>query len=215
MIVRSVIATRSKAFGSLLFVGLICLCIAVRSSVLRFIGHALVVDEPLRHVDLIVVPGWTQDAGDIEAADLVHRGIATEVVVLLNLPEPSNRELVRRGVLRAADNWTVSLLHKLGALTVTPIDLGNGTKAEMARLPAWLDSHHVSSIVVVTLPDHARRVRRLLDRSLRGHDITAIVHPTRYSDFHPDSWWQTRTGLRTGIEESEKLLLDLAMHPFN
>ena len=207
---------RSSICAILLFIGLICIGIGVRFSVLRIIGHGLVVDELLRRVDLIVVPGWTGDAGALEASDLVRRGIANEVAVVLNPPDASDRELIRRNVLHAAaDNWTVSLLHQLGVANVTPIDFGNGTQAEMMSLAAWLDSHHVHSIVVVTLPDHARRVRRLLDRSLRGHGVTAIVHSTQYSDFQPDTWWRTRSGLRTGIEESEKLLLDLAGHPFN
>lgn len=210
------ISIRSRIWGGLLFIGLISIGIAVRFSILRMIGHALVIDELPRRVDVIVVPGWTGDAGAIEAADLVRRGIASDVAVVLNPPDASDRELIRRNVLHAAaDNWTVSLLHQLGVANVTPIDFGNGTQAEMMSLAAWLDSHQVHSILVVTLPDHARRVRRLLDRSLRGHGVTAVVHSTQYSDFHPDTWWKTRSGLRTGIEESEKLFLDLVAHPFN
>jgi hypothetical protein len=206
----------SKLIWSFFAVGLICLWITARVSILRAVGHVLIVDEPLRQANLIVVPGWTGDAGAIEAADLIRQGIATEVAVMLNPPDTSVRELVRRGVLGASPaDWTVSLLKRLGASSVTLIYCNDGTSAETTCLTAWLGSHDVHSIVVVTLPDHARRLKRLLDRSSRGHGITSIVHVTRYSDFNPDSWWQTRAGLRTGIVESEKLLLDVAMHPFN
>src|SRR5215475_688569 len=31
------------------------------------------------------------------------------------------------------------------------------------------------------------------------------VHPSRYSSFDPDGWWETRSGIRTEIVELQKL----------
>jgi hypothetical protein len=40
------------------------------------------------------------------------------------------------------------------------------------------------------------------------------VRTTRYSNFDPDHWFETRWGMRTGVTELEKLILDVARHPF-
>ena len=50
---------------------------------------------------------------------------------------------------------------------------------------------------------------------MKGRPVTVRVHSSRYARFDPDRWWQTRTGLRTGIVELQKLLLDIARHPFS
>jgi hypothetical protein len=42
-----------------------------------------------------------------------------------------------------------------------------------------------------------------------------IVRPARYSQFDPDGWWDTRGGLRTGIVEIQKLVLDVVRHPIS
>jgi hypothetical protein len=41
-----------------------------------------------------------------------------------------------------------------------------------------------------------------------------MVRYARWSQFDPDSWWQSRYGQRTQIVESEKLLVDILRHPF-
>jgi hypothetical protein len=40
-----------------------------------------------------------------------------------------------------------------------------------------------------------------------------MVRYARYSEFDPDSWWQTRGGQRTQAVESQKLLMDILRHP--
>jgi len=54
----------------------------------------------------------------------------------------------------------------------------------------------------------------VLDRALRGQDVRVMVRYARFTEFEPDTWWQTRGGQRTQAVESEKLLLDLLRHPF-
>jgi hypothetical protein len=70
-------------------------------------------------------------------------------------------------------------------------------------------------VVVVTTPDHSRRLRRSLQRALKGHHTQVGVRATRYSMFNPNHWWEYHGGIRTEIEEGEKLLLDVLRHPFS
>jgi hypothetical protein len=70
-------------------------------------------------------------------------------------------------------------------------------------------------IIVVTSSDHSRRLQRVLRRAMKGRGTRVIVRRSRYSEFDPDRWWQTRSGTRSEIIEFEKLLIDVVRHPFS
>src|SRR5439155_26735649 len=85
------------------FLGLAVLLVVVigvvmRRPVLSAVGRALVVDEPIEHADVIVVPQWAGESGAIDAADLFRDGIAPRVVVLSEPSQPAAGELARPGI---------------------------------------------------------------------------------------------------------------------
>ena len=189
---------------------------ALRHPILQAAGRALVVDEPIGPADIIVVASDAFGAGVLEAADLVHSGVATRVAVFNDLPDPVvDREFMRRGIPREDDaTESVRQLKALGVDTIEVIPtLIAGTEDEGRVLPPWCDQQGFRSVVVVAETDHTRRLRRVLRRSFRGHVTTVTVRASRYSQFDPARWWETRAGLRTGIVELEKLLLDVVRHP--
>jgi hypothetical protein len=190
---------------------------AVRRFLMRAAGHALVIDEPVTSADVIVLPQWAGAAGAIEAADLVHAGIAGQVAFLAEPTRPAERELARRGVPNPSDAIeAVRRLHALGVANVELIaDPAAGTESEGQVLLAWCRQRQCRSIVVVSSADHSRRVRRVLHRSLRGEPATVTIRSARYSTFEPDSWWTTRDGARTEIVELQKLILDVLRHPLS
>jgi hypothetical protein len=190
---------------------------AFHSPILRSLGGVLVRDDALQTVDVIVVPQWLGDSGAIEGADLVKSGIASRVAVLPEPPRPAERELARRGVQypdETAD--VVRVLELLGVTNVEVIStLASSTEAEGRVLVTWCDANRLRQVLVLSTPDHSRRVRRVLDRSFRGHATKILIRSTRYSTFDPAEWWKTRDGLRIGIVELQKLLLDYARHPLS
>jgi hypothetical protein len=188
---------------------------AIRTSLLRAAGRVLVVDEPIEPADVIVLPKWAGAAGAIDASDLVHKRIANLVAVLPELSEPSEQELARRGVRHTDQNLDlVQVLHALGVAKVELIpEAAAGTEAEGQVLLAWCSQRHFSSIIVMTSPDHSRRVRRVLHRALQAQAIKVTIRSARYSGFAPESWWTTRDGARTEIVELQKLFLDVLRHP--
>jgi hypothetical protein len=206
-----------RPLGVIVLVGVVAAVPVIRSSVLRAAGRALVVDEPLEPVDAIMLPIWAGGAGAIDAADLVHSGIAGRVALLTEPSEPAEHELTRRGVFYVDENASViQLLAALGVRNVEVIpNPAAGTEAEGDVLLSWCDQRQFRSIVVVSSPDHSRRVRRVLRRSLRNHSTKVIVRSARYSSFDPESWWTTRDGLRTEIVEVQKLLFDIVRHPIS
>jgi uncharacterized SAM-binding protein YcdF (DUF218 family) len=82
-------------------------------------------------------------------------------------------------------------------------------------LPQWCDQHQFRSIVVVSSPDHSRRLRRVLYRAIKGYQTKVTIYaPVRPWSFDPDRL-ATLGGIRTAIVELLKLLLDVIRHPIS
>ena len=189
---------------------------ALTPSIVRSIGGVLVATDVLEVADVIVVPGWTNESGALEAADLYKRGIASRVAVLGPEPEPSRRELIRRGVVAVGDPWVVSLMRRLGVQTIEVIPgYSTGTDADGKLIASWLEQNHLRSAVVVATSEHTRRLRRIMHRALEDKAASVLVVSARFSTYEPDRWWKTRTGVRTTVIELQKLLLDVVTHPFD
>jgi len=191
---------------------------AIRRSILRAAGWALISSEPVERADAIVVTVDADGAGVLEAADLVHDGVATRVAVFGETPDTIvEREFNRRGI--AYENEAARSLRQLKSLGIDTVDLiptyVSGTEDEGPVLAKWCDQHGYRSVVVVSTADHSRRLRRLLHRSMKGHQTRVTAHSARYSEFDPDRWWQSRRGIRTEVAELQKLLLDVVRHPIN
>jgi hypothetical protein len=188
---------------------------ATRGSILRAAGWVLVVDDLVEPADIIVIAATADGAGVLEAVDLVHRGIAARVAVFADPPDAVDLEFIRRGVpYEDAAARSTRQLRSLGVTLIERIPRAiAGTEAEAEVLPDWCDQHQFRSIVVVSTTDHSRRLRRVLQRSMKNHQTRVTVRPARHSTFDPDRWWQTRSGVRIEIIELQKLLLDILRHP--
>ena len=188
----------------------------LREPVLRAAGWALVVNEPVASADIIVLSLDSGGAGALEAADLVQSGISKHVAVFNDPPSGEDHEFIRRGLpYEDAAAKQIRQLRWLGVTDVVQISRVDSTQSESRVLPPWCDEHQLRSIVVVSSKDHSRRLRRVLDRVMKGHPTRVTVQPERYSRFDPDRWWETRGGVRTEIVELQKLLLDVVLHPMS
>jgi uncharacterized SAM-binding protein YcdF (DUF218 family) len=189
---------------------------SVREPALRAAGWALVVKEPVASTDVIVLSLESGGAGALEAADLVQSGISRRVAVFMDPPSGEDLEFIRRGLpYEDAAARQIRQLRSLGLTDIMQIPKIDGTEAEGRVLPPWCDDHQLRSIVVVAIKDHSRRLRRVLDRAMKGHPTRVTVQPARYSNFDPDQWWKTRGGIRTEIVELQKLFLDVVLHPMS
>ena len=176
------------------------------------------VADDLGPADIVVVATGADGAGVLEAADLVHDGVATQVAVFADPPDPSvDREFIRRGIpYEDAAARAIRQLRALGVENIQQIPRAlTGTEDEGRVLPEWCDQNRFRSVVVVTTSDHSRRLHRVLRRSMKGHETRVTVHPARYSPFDPNRWWESRGGTRTELVELEKLFLDILLHPIS
>jgi hypothetical protein len=202
----------------LLLIASVVLIPTLRRPILRAAGWALVVDDPIGPSDVIVVAVDAADgAGVLEAADLVHAGVAVAVGIFAEPDNRADREFIHRGVpYEDITDRSARQLRSLGVMTIEHIPgTVTGTETEAQILLAWCTDRQYRSVVVVSNSDHSRRLRRVFRRSLRGHGLKVSVRSARYSTFDPDRWWATRGGIRTEIVEFQKLLLDVARHPIS
>ena len=216
------ISRRNRWGGILIVVALVCAAgiaiPAIRRSILRTAGWALVVDEEVEPADIIVVALGADGAGVLEATDLVHSGVAKRVAVFVEPPnDPVSSEFARRRIpYEDAAARSVRQLKALGVEAIEPIPTYvTGSEDEGPVLADWCAQRQLHSVVVVSASDHSRRLRRVFHRSMQGNQTKVIVRSARYSDFDPNRWWETRSGIRTEAEELEKLLLDIVSHPFS
>src|SRR5215471_9959608 len=185
---------------------------SIRRAILRAAGWALVANDPIEPADIIVVALDANGAGALEAADLIHSGVATRVAIFTRPPDPVGQEFMRRGI--PYEDETARSVRQLRSLGVDTIDQipGSvaGTEDEGPVLAGWCDRQGFRSVVVVSTVSHSRRLRRMLHRSLRGHQTRVMVHTmsARFSDFDPDRWWGVHGGGRAEIKDFGKQLLD-------
>jgi len=215
------VAARSRRWtlvvSAVLLAGVVLLVPAIRTRVLQDAGWALVASDPLESADVIVVTADADGAGVLEAADLVHSGIAPSVAIFQDPPDAVDQEFLRRGVpYHDAAARSTGQLRSLGVDRVEQIPrLVTGTNDEGRVLPGWSDEHRLGRVIVVCKADHSRRLRRVLQRAMKGRGTRVAVRYSRYSPFDPERWWQSREGVRTEIVELEKLLLDIVRHPLS
>jgi uncharacterized SAM-binding protein YcdF (DUF218 family) len=190
---------------------------AVRGTILRAAGWALVVNEPIAPSDIIVVSLESGGAGALEAADLVQSGIATRVAVFTDPPSGEDYEFIRRGLpYDDASATQISQLRSLGVTDIVQIPTSEaGTNGEGEVFAPWCDQHQFRSVVFVTDRDHSRRMRLVLDRVMKAHATRVAVRPARFSGFDPDRWWETRAGSRSEIDGFLKLVLETVLHPIS
>jgi hypothetical protein len=186
-------------------------------SLLRTMGRSLVSTDPLQHADVIVLSVDSDGAGVLEATDLVHAHLADRVALFADPPDNVDREFQRRGVVyNNAAAVSARQLHELGVDAVEVITRSvAGTDDESRDLAAWCAQHRYGVVIFVSTTDHSRRTARILARATRGTGLKVSVRGSRYSGFDPDAWWRSRTGVRTEIVESEKLVADILLHPFS
>jgi uncharacterized SAM-binding protein YcdF (DUF218 family) len=188
---------------------------ASRHAVLRSAGWALVAQDVPAKADIVVVSSDSLGAGMLEAADLVKAGFANRVAIFDRNDSPLQRELIRRGAPFIDLNaFSTQVLRSQGVSDIVLLPAVVGTVDEGKILQQWCAANSIHSLLFVSVTDHSRRTRRVLERALGPQGVRVMVRYARWSQFDPDTWWQSRNGQRVQIMEFEKLLVDFLQHPF-
>ncbi len=196
----------------------------LRHAVLRGVGRALVSADEEADVargfsraspaDLLAMDVESEEAGILKLSDLYHAQTSGTVGVLRKESTAVDSELARRGVV--LPDLVLEVLRQLGipktAIVQIPAGEG-GTTETTAALAGWARAHPGKRVLVVVGPSHGRRYRRALRRAWPDGQPPPAVVTTSYGLFRAEDWWQSRTTLREGLVELEKLALDYVAHP--
>jgi uncharacterized SAM-binding protein YcdF (DUF218 family) len=168
----------------------------VRNPSLRLMGGALVLDDSPRAADAIVILGDDNYNGDraARAAELMKAGWAPRVVAsgrylrpYASIADLEQHDLTDRGVPASA--------------IVRFPQRADNTREECAAVSGLLASRGWRHVLLVTSNYHARRADYICSRLLpRGTELRVVAAAD--SEFRPDSWWQTRKGLRIFFHEA-------------
>jgi uncharacterized SAM-binding protein YcdF (DUF218 family) len=155
-------------------------------------GTSLIVADPLRNADAIVVIGGRLPFRAMEGAAIYKRGLAPEVWLTMGNRTAAEIELERLDV-RATPEYVYSqqVLERLGVprhvIRVIP-GHNNNTATEVRRIGRFARERRVSRVILVTSSYHSRRVRTLW-HALAGGSPDAIVRYTAAEPFNPRRWW--------------------------
>jgi len=167
------------------------LAIAIGAVLLfRDAGKWLVREDPLSHADAIVVLSGSMPARAEEAAKIFQMGYAPEVWV--TRPNSAAAELEKMNITYTGEEtYNREVLVQEGvpanAVRILP-DAIVDTEQEIEEVSLRLRDEKKTSAIIVTSPQHTRRVR-VLWRRLAEPGQVAVVRTAWEDNFDADHWW--------------------------
>jgi hypothetical protein len=157
----------------------------------RGAGRWLVREDPLASADAIVVLSGSIPYRAEEAAKVYQIGFAREVWI--SRPENAAGELSAMGIpyMGEEDYNREVLMHggvPEGAIHIFPNAIVD-TEQEIEEVTREMQQEKKSRVIIVTSPQHTRRVRALW-RKIAGRDAILIVRAAHEDPFDANHWWR-------------------------
>lgn len=189
--------TRRRLLGSVTVLLLLALAgWLVHGPVLRAVARALIVEDALADADALVVVAGGAPFREQAVADLFKQGWAPRVIVSRPVNPTTVAALVEMGV-RPLDvqGESRAVLLRFGVPPTALVIIEKTTRItedELALVRQEARSRGWRRLILVSSPDHTRRVKTIWYR--RGGDggIEAIVRASPYGGFPQDGWWLER-----------------------
>ena len=173
-------------------------------------GRFLIIDEPVRPADALVVLAGARVDRWLEAVDLYREGKGKNILLSPGYLEPAEVGLRARGIrYPAAADLIRDAMVQMGipAQVITAIPEGVDNTAHEALFARQIAvDRGWKSVIVVTSPYHTRRSLFAFEREFEGTGIDVQVRGSRYDDVDPDNWWRRRGDFRFVSWELQKLV---------
>jgi len=163
----------------------------------RGAGRWLVREDPLSTADAVVVLSGGTPYRAEEAAKLFRMGDARQVWV--SRPVGPASDLEKLGIhFIGSEEYDREVLLREGvpdqAVQILPDEIVN-TEQEVHEISREMQRQGISKVIIVTSPQHTRRVRTLWAKLAPG-DRKAVVRAAYEDPFDADHWWRnTRDAL--------------------
>jgi len=191
---------RGGIFSKLLFlifvVALVAILYLARHPILRYAGDFWIVDETPQVSDVIVILSDDNYGADraTRAAQLFKSGMAPRILASGRLLRPyaGIAELMEHDLkaLGVPANAIVPVTHR-----------ATNTREEAIADSQAIAAHGWKKVLLVTSNYHTRRADYIFERALpAGTELRVVSAPD--SEYDPNTWWQTRNGLKRFLYES-------------
>ncbi len=202
---------------SLAFILVILVLLCGLLAVARGAGRWLVREDPLGRADVIFVLSGGLPARAEEGGKIFQMGYAPEVWV--SRPVGPADELQRLGIRYVSEEeYSREVMIHEGVpdavIHILPHTAAD-TEQEVEEAAQEMRRTGKSRIIIVTSPQHTRRVRTLWHK-LVGENPQAIVRAARDDPFDPDHWWHNTRDTYSVIREISGLInvwTGLPVHP--
>lgn len=183
---------------------------AGRGPLLRWMGGHLVHEDPLAQSDAIVILSGGVPEREMAASDLFRAGWSSKVLLMAEPPSQAVALLRGRGVRVPLEiDERVRYLSELGvspgAITVLP-GVVESTFAEAEAVHRWASGAGARRLIIVTSTYHTARARFVFTRRFRRSETSIVMRGAPADAFDPAGWWRSRTMLRNGLFEWQKVV---------
>jgi uncharacterized SAM-binding protein YcdF (DUF218 family) len=188
-------------------IGVLAVLCALAFLAFRGVGRWLVREDPLAAADEIVVLSGSMPARAEEAGRIFQMGYAGEIWV--SQPVSPRDELESEGIhyLGEEDFTRAVLIHEgvpADHIRIFPQPIVN-TEQEIEEISGQLRRDGKTSAIIVTSPQHTRRVRALW-RKIAGSDLRLIVRAAPQDPFDANHWWRNTRDTFSVVREIMGLL---------
>ena len=189
--------SRKLVIAIAILVILISLLFFYRTEWLRYLGHSLVIDDPVATADVAVVltTGVDYVPRLLQAAQLYREKRVKKVMINGNRKTDAIRKLEAQGFVPACKWYENSLrileMHGVPrdkVWTVSAEDVFD-TVTEAQTIRSFLLNNDVDSMIITTSKFHTRRAR-FVWRKVMGADQGIYSSAAADDPFDPDIWWQ-------------------------
>lgn len=199
-------------------VALVALAVLLHAPILRSLGTWLRVEDPLAKADAIVVLAGGTPRREATAAALWKEGWAPRVIISRPLERPDLREMIALGIrrydLQGEANQALQAFGVPAADIVEIGDISRTTEPELALVRDLATQRGYRRLILVSSPEHTRRVKRIWIKQARAGSPEAVVVPAR-EPFPFHDWWRHRRASESVLHEYlGHLVLALGISPF-
>jgi len=183
------------------------LAFVFRASILTGVAEILIVNDAPHPADAIFLLNGDFNTRPFRAGDLYKQGLAPVVVIA----RTEDSAAVKLGLIPNETDISVSILKRAGVpsdkIIVLPYPGGvTSTFDEATALHGFMETAHISRIILVTSAFHSRRAKWIFERELSGLPVTLEMVAVPYTTFDQTNWWKNENGLITLDNEYIKLI---------
>lgn len=199
----------SKVF--VLFIILVFIVIILLyQSILKKIGHFLILEHPPQKADIIVVLNGRDTERSLAAVDLYNQDYAKLIIMACGSKQPGSDEFWRR----VGNNFDGKIFFQraIEAMGIPESSfklIGNGvtsTYDEAVATKEILEKNGYKSILLVTSKWHSKRAYLTFKSTLKNDGIMIVIQPSKYDTFNPDAWWKNRYHAELVFDEYVRLI---------